>query len=69
MWKCRDIFAFPKGKYFLFLNAAYCLCKKLQKFQMLLASPLRSLVRALVCVAVHSNEKLCLMKRGIPDTS
>lgn len=66
---CRDIFVFPKGKYFLFLNAACCLCKKLQKFQMLLAFPLRSLVRAFVCFVVHSNEKLRLMKRGIPDTS
>lgn len=57
-YNCRDIFALPKGKYFLFLNVACCLCKKLRKVQIFLASPMKSLVRAYVCVLVYSNEKL-----------
>lgn len=45
-WNCRDILALLRGKYFLFLNAVYCLCKTLRKVQMPLGSPRRSLVRA-----------------------
>lgn len=45
-WNYRDILALLRDKYFLFLNAVYCLYKKLGKIQMPLESPRRSPVRA-----------------------
>lgn len=63
MLKCRDIFAFPKGKYFLFLNAAYCLCKKLQKFQILLASP-QGLLWELLSVLQYIAMRSCVLWKG-----